>query len=121
MITTNIRNNALALVATAGIALTGTAFIADAAHAQPAGGGSGSSKGRNCQDGDQIMGDGDVKIYRGKNQRSSTTCTDGTVCESRGVKQGDGSWMWFYDCKDSPARTVPGHGPHADGTRQVKG
>jgi hypothetical protein len=100
-----MNNTALHLMLAAAIA---TASIAPAAaHAQPAGGGSsGGSQGKSCQTESGTMQDGDVSTYRTKHVNSSTTCTNGTVCTSRGVLQGDNKTrVWFYECRDADGAT----------------
>lgn len=101
--TSTARRTAITLASLATIALS----FAGAAHAQPNGSGSGSSSGRSCGDGSGgTMEDGEVRTYKRRHMRGSTTCTDGTRCESWSTQQGDGSWAHFSECIDDPARVV---------------
>jgi hypothetical protein len=106
MSTTAFRTHLTTLLAGTAVAL---AALAPSAHATQQGtGGPSQSTGRMCKtDGDGLMADGDVTIRRSRNQRSTTTCTDGTLCTSTGVKQGNGTWIWRYECTDSAARRIP--------------
>jgi hypothetical protein len=103
--TSTVRRTALTVASLATLALS----FAGAAHAQPngSGSGSGSSSGRGCNAGtDNQMEDGEVRTYKTRHMRGSTTCTDGTRCESWSTQQGDGSWHHFAECYDDPARIV---------------
>lgn len=102
--TSTIRRTALTVASIATVALA----FAGAAHAQPNGSGSGSdsSSGRGCNAGGGQMEDGEVRTYKTRHMRGSTTCTDGTRCESWSTQQGDGSWRHFSECYDDPARTI---------------
>jgi hypothetical protein len=98
------RRTAITIASLATIALS----FAGAAHAQPNNGsGSGSeSSGRGCNAGGGQMEDGEVRTYKTRHMRGSTTCTDGTRCESWSTQQGNGSWKHFAECYDDPARIV---------------
>jgi hypothetical protein len=102
--TSTVRRTALTVASLATLALS----FAGAAHAQPNGSGSGSdsSSGRGCNAGGGQMEDGEVRTYKTRHMRGSTTCTDGTRCESWSTQQGDGSWRHFAECYDDPARIV---------------
>ena len=101
-----MNTTALHLILAAAIAAVSIAPAA--AHAQPAGGGSsGGSQDKSCQteDGGTVE-DGYVGTYRTKYERGSVTCTNGTICTSRGVLQGDNKTrVWFYECRDANGAT----------------
>jgi len=101
-----MNKTALHLILAAAIA---TVSIAPAAaHAQQTGGGSpGGSTGKRCQTGpDASVEDGYVGTHRTKGVRSTVTCTNGTLCTSTGVLQGDNKTrVWHYECKDANGTT----------------
>ena len=102
----SMTSTVLRLILTAAIA---TAAIAPAAaHAQPvSSGSSGGSGGKSCttEDGGTVE-DGYVSTWKTKYTRGSTTCTNGTMCTSRGVLQGDNKTrVWFYECRDENGAT----------------
>lgn len=88
--------------------LLATVIAATAVTAVPAAdarqSGSTSPSGRPCKTDPYggTMSDGDVTIHRTKYERWTMTCTDGTLCTSIGVKQGNGRWLWRYECEDVP-------------------
>lgn len=99
---TTLRRTALSLAASAAIALAGASLASPPTHAQPNGSGSGSSSGRGCSTSSGgTMEDGEIRTFRTKHMRGSTTCTDGTRCESWSTRQGDGTWRHFSECTDA--------------------
>jgi hypothetical protein len=55
------------------------------------------------------MSDGSWTKWRTPGMRGTTTCTNGTICDSWRTMQGDGTWgPWNYECTYSPARTTLG-------------
>ena len=100
-----MNKTALHLILAAAIATV--AIVPAAAHAEPAGGGSsGGSQGKSCDDDGRTVEDGYVGTYKTKYERGSVTCSNGTLCTSRGVLQGDNKTrVWFYECKDANGAT----------------
>jgi hypothetical protein len=104
-----LRRRTITFLAIAGLAAV-AAPAAQAVQSNPTGT---AAHGRACKTalGGRMV-DGSITTSRSlSGERGSSTCTDGTRCDTWTTRQGDGSLVWFSECYDVPypdiAKGVP--------------